>query len=137
MGQAASSDSLIRDELPMWRLERRGIVGIRAKLRNWTTAAVTALAVLVMNIWGGCEKSPVSQGENPAPAPAPITTDVKWQVVFSDPRANFGFRPTVTFDSSGTFGFAIGSSNRIFEQLTEAAPGLQSRQTVEDGICCL
>jgi photosystem II stability/assembly factor-like uncharacterized protein len=97
-------------------VKRRGIVGIQVKLHNWAVATLTALAVLAMNIWEGCEKSPVSDEGNPVPVPVPvpITSDVKWQVVFSDPRANFSFRPTVAFDSSGTFGFAIGEQQSYF-----------------------
>jgi len=85
-------------------------VRVRLKFRNWATTTLMTLSVMIA--WEGCEKSPVSNGNNPAPVP--ITSDVKWQVIFSDPRAKFGFRPTLAFDSSGTFGFAIGDQQSYF-----------------------
>jgi len=83
----------------------------RSRPYTWLTVALRVLALLLHSIWGGCEKSPVSSGDNPTHVP--ITSDVKWQVVFSDSRAKFGFRPKLAFDSSGTFGL-VGISGSWF-----------------------
>jgi len=87
------------------------VLTVRSECLKLPSLLLIAELLGFMVILEGCEKSPTSPpAERP---PSAITSDVKWEVAFTDPRANFSFRPTVQFDSSGTLGFAIGEQTYL------------------------
>ncbi len=77
------------------------------RVRRCASATVIALKLSAIIVNWGCEKSLVSYKANTETVP--ITSEIKWEVILTDSRANFGLGAGVAFDSSATFGLVRGS----------------------------